>query len=158
MKYLLITLMLTMSLIITMTYISHPITLIFSLIIYTLLIAMMTSSMYSMFWYGYILILVFLGGMLILFLYVASIAPNEMFPSIPIKMISMSLALIIPLTLYLNKTSSLILWNTGEVFNSLIKLYNQNCMLMLFIVMYLLITLLIVVKITNFFKGPLRSL
>nr|QNV12056.1 NADH dehydrogenase subunit 6 [Lithobius forficatus] len=158
MKYLLITLMLTMSLIITMTYISHPITLIFSLIIYTLLIAMMTSSMYSMFWYGYILILVFLGGMLILFLYVASIAPNEMFPSIPVKMILMSLIMFIPLALYLNKSSSLFIWDSSAMFNSLIKLYNQNFMLMLFIILYLLITLLIVVKITNFFSGPLRSL
>jgi NADH-ubiquinone oxidoreductase chain 6 len=49
------------------------------LLIQTLIVALLTGVLASSFWFSYILFLVFLGGMLVLFIYVTRLASNEMF-------------------------------------------------------------------------------
>nr|ADW41335.1 NADH dehydrogenase subunit 6 [Drosophila canadiana] len=150
----------------------HPLAMGLTLLIQTILISLITGLMTKTFWFSYILFLIFLGGMLVLFIYVTSLASNEMFNlSIKLTLISMTLFLmLLILTFIMDKpsTSFFLLNNEMEVISSnysyftenslsLNKLYNFPTNLITILLMnYLLITLIVIVKITKMFKGPLR--
>nr|QNV11653.1 NADH dehydrogenase subunit 6 [Coenosia mollicula] len=149
----------------------HPLAMGLTLLIQTTLVCLLSGMMTKTFWFSYILFLVFLGGMLVLFIYVTSLASNEMF-SFSIKLISMTsiifmLNMIILffidkniLLMYSNyETLSITNMNSFMMENSLSinKLYNYPNNLMTILLMnYLLITLIAIVKITKMHKGPLR--
>ena len=121
------------------------------------------------FWFSYILFLIFLGAILVLFIYVASLASNEtfrfsapLFASIRvILLVSLVFIFIDPLAMNITINISHSSITTSSLFSStpalLNSIYNTTTMtLTLFIVLYLLLTLIAVVKITNTFFGPLR--
>nr|YP_010239122.1 NADH dehydrogenase subunit 6 [Miltogramma oestracea]QTF74382.1 NADH dehydrogenase subunit 6 [Miltogramma oestracea] len=152
---------------------NHPLTMGLILLIQTTLICMMTGLMSKSFWFSYILFLVFLGGMLVLFIYVTSLASNEMFSFSTMLMIISMMTLLTSmiylifldknlLSPYLNmEMKTLINMNNfiSENSLSLNKLYNYPTNLMTIMLMnYLLITLIATVKITKLHKGPLRPM
>nr|YP_010384999.1 NADH dehydrogenase subunit 6 [Plagusia squamosa]UPL65009.1 NADH dehydrogenase subunit 6 [Plagusia squamosa] len=163
-------LMLTIPLLLTssilFTQLSHPLAMGLVLLIQTILISITVGLSTYSFWFSYILFLVFLGGMLILFIYVASLASNESFNfSMTSLMISGFMMLITLLFLFtdplliLNPTLlpnlSLETMNSTQFITSWI--YNSPSMVFtIFIISYLLLMLIVVVKIVNLFKGPLR--
>nr|QXO90723.1 NADH dehydrogenase subunit 6 [Sarcophaga caerulescens] len=171
MQWILLTLLLIFNFI--FFYMKHPLAMGLTLLIQTTLICMMSGLMTKTFWFSYILFLVFLGGMLVLFIYVTSLASNEMF-SFSIKlmmttiimfMMSISILIFIDkniLTQYSNmEIKSIFDMNSYITENSmsLMKLYNYPTNLLTIMLMnYLLITLIAVVKITKLFKGPLRPM
>lgn len=125
------------------------------------------------FWFSYILFLVFLGGILVLFIYVTSLASNEIFTfSTKLLISSISIFIIIIISLYFIDKSILLQYTNLEIQSisnlnsyiienslSLNKLYNYPTnLLTILLINYLLITLIAVVKITNLFKGPLRPI
>nr|YP_010895207.1 NADH dehydrogenase subunit 6 [Nephrocerus lapponicus]WJW73746.1 NADH dehydrogenase subunit 6 [Nephrocerus lapponicus] len=151
---------------------NHPLAMGFMLLIQTFLICLITGLMTKSFWFSYILFLVFLGGMLVLFIYVTSLASNEMF-SFSMKMLTYSILyfmLIMSVIFMIDKSSFILYMNNNEMMsvinlNSLLnenslnlnKLYNFPTNLMTLLLMnYLLITLIASVKITKMFYGPLR--
>nr|YP_010388314.1 NADH dehydrogenase subunit 6 [Blaesoxipha lapidosa]UPO69345.1 NADH dehydrogenase subunit 6 [Blaesoxipha lapidosa] len=151
----------------------HPLAMGLTLLIQTTLICLTTGLITKTFWFSYILFLVFLGGMLVLFIYVTSLASNEMF-SFSMKLLITTLMffmLSITILIFMDK-NILLQYNsieTQSMFNmnsyimenslSLNKLYNYPTNLLTIMLMnYLLITLIIVVKITKLFKGPLRPM
>nr|YP_009756882.1 NADH dehydrogenase subunit 6 [Tephritis femoralis]QIK50386.1 NADH dehydrogenase subunit 6 [Tephritis femoralis] len=151
---------------------NHPLAMGLMLLIQTLNICLLTGVMYKTFWFSYILFLIFLGGMLVLFIYVTSLASNEMF-SLSMKLMFSCIMLLIIMILFsmmIDKTfmSNFIennemksIYNMKSFLkeNSIIlnKLYNYPTNMMTIMLMnYLLITLIAVVKITNMFYGPLR--
>nr|AYW52191.1 NADH dehydrogenase subunit 6 [Lamiinae sp. 1 ACP-2013] len=148
--------------------ISHPLSLGLILLFQTILVTLITGLMNLNFWYSYIMFLIMIGGMLILFIYMTSVASNEKF-KFSMKLFYFSLTqlfLIFPMFLsdsfYLNKLSKN--WDlTNQNFNmdfsiSLMKFINwpYNSIFIMMII-YLLITLIMTVKITNIEKGPLRQ-
>nr|YP_010610514.1 NADH dehydrogenase subunit 6 [Anabropsis maguanensis]WAP91029.1 NADH dehydrogenase subunit 6 [Anabropsis maguanensis] len=156
------------------TQLNHPLAMTLIILMQTLLICLMTGLISQSFWFSYILFLVFLGGMLVLFIYITSLASNEMF-AIPTKFILLSLIILMILILTslildsslinlniinndMNTTinNSLYLYNESTI--SLMKLYNNPTELItLMLVLYLFLTLIAIVKITNIFQGPLRQ-
>nr|WHN78742.1 NADH dehydrogenase subunit 6 [Panzeria anthophila] len=151
----------------------HPLAMGLTLLIQTTLITMSSGFMSKSFWFSYILFLVFLGGMLVLFIYVTSLASNEMFSfSIKLFLVSIMLFFLLMSMLYLYKKNMFIQYKNLEIqsiYNmnsyikenslSLNKLYNHPTNLMTILLMnYLLITLIVIVKITKMFKGPLRPM
>nr|WCB98538.1 NADH dehydrogenase subunit 6 [Bactrocera umbrosa] len=153
---------------------SHPLAMGLMLLIQTLLICLITGLMAKSFWFSYILFLIFLGGMLVLFIYVTSLASNEMF-SLSMKLTTtcttiMFIALFIASFMDKPSVSSFIqnlemqpLYNlnlsTPENSMNLHKLYNYPTNLITIMLMnYLLITLIAVVKITKLFYGPIRQM
>jgi NADH-ubiquinone oxidoreductase chain 6 len=56
---------------------SHPLAIGLTLIIQTALVAAAAGIIARTFWFSYLLVLIFLGGILILFIYVSALAPNE---------------------------------------------------------------------------------
>nr|YP_009667307.1 NADH dehydrogenase subunit 6 [Mecistocephalus marmoratus]ARU77310.1 NADH dehydrogenase subunit 6 [Mecistocephalus marmoratus] len=142
---------------------SHPTSFIIIIMTQTLLIAMLTSTSQKSFWFGYTLFLVFLGGMLILFSYITSLASNTTF-SLPIENMSIMMILMTTITVMIiiltpispNTTTSEPSMNSHDIMNTLNKFYYQISPLTMMMILYLLITLLIVVNVTIIHKGPLR--
>nr|QXT45770.1 NADH dehydrogenase subunit 6 [Leucrocuta aphrodite] len=150
---------------------NHPLAMGLVLLCQTLLVALFTGILAPSFWFSYILFLVFLGGMLVLFIYVTSLASNEMF-SISSKslMLIMAAAGLLIFFCLINDPLS---WATPEfpdqavssqacnpsnLANILVKLYSSpSYFLTLLLVSYLFLTLVAVVTITQIFEGPLRS-
>nr|YP_010981214.1 NADH dehydrogenase subunit 6 [Lispe neimongola]WOE90344.1 NADH dehydrogenase subunit 6 [Lispe neimongola] len=153
-------------------YMIHPLAMGFTLLIQTFLICLITGLMNKSFWFSYILFLIFLGGMLVLFIYVTSLASNEMFSlsmkltifSFIILFMSMLISFFIDhnmITNWFMNNEMISLTNLYSYFTenslSLNKLYNYPTNFITIMLMnYLLITLIAVVKITKLSKGPLR--
>nr|QTC08237.1 NADH dehydrogenase subunit 6 [Nigronia serricornis] len=152
------------------TLMNHPLAMGLILLIQTILISLITGFMMQTFWFSYILFLIMLGGMLVLFIYMTSLASNELF-YFSMKSLSINMGILTTLFLFfvwyfpynnfLNldmnnfKLTSIYTENNME----LLKLYNFPTMnLTLMLVIYLFLTLIIVVKITNINQGPLRQL
>nr|DAA06270.1 TPA_exp: NADH dehydrogenase subunit 6 [Drosophila grimshawi] len=150
----------------------HPLAMGLTLLIQTILICLISGLMTKTFWFSYILFLIFLGGMLVLFIYVTSLASNEMFNlSIKLTLISSVMIFLFMLISFIidkNSTTFFLMNNEMESIQklysyilenslSLNKLYNfPTNFLTILLMNYLLITLIVVVKITKMFKGPLR--
>nr|AMJ17400.1 NADH dehydrogenase subunit 6 [Spilarctia subcarnea] len=126
-------------------------------------------------WFSMILFFIFLGGVLVVFIYVSSNASNELFmPPFNLESDFIMFFFFLNIFQYLF-SNNLIWWNFS--FNSdmnnlflfdlfinnenkinLSKLYNTpTSMIMMMLIIYLFITLIVVVKITNIFYGPFRS-
>nr|WNH42620.1 NADH dehydrogenase subunit 6 [Neoperla vicina] len=154
------------------TQITHPLAMGLTLVTQTLIICLTTGLMTHSFWFSYILFLVFLGGLLVLFIYVTTLASNEMFSFTPSAvfmvllfwMASIVIYIIIhPLIFPLNEKSAdicstfLPAWD-HESTPTLMKLYNNPTnLLTLMLALNLFLTLIAVVQITNIFNGPLRQ-
>nr|YP_010155129.1 NADH dehydrogenase subunit 6 [Oregonia gracilis]QQX28747.1 NADH dehydrogenase subunit 6 [Oregonia gracilis] len=149
------------------TRLNHPLSLGLTLLLQTVSISLNTGlSLYS-FWFSYILFMIFLGGMLVLFIYVASLASNEPF-SFSFIYFFISLLILVLILLVCMIMDPILLTDFSSLPTSSINtnlstplitswIYsNSNMMFTLFIIFYLLLTLIVVVKITNLFKGPLR--
>nr|ATG33642.1 NADH dehydrogenase subunit 6 [Gastrolina depressa] len=138
---------------------SHPLSCGMILMLQTILTAMLTGKMNTNFWYSYILFLIMVGGMLILFIYMTSIASNEKFK---LNFMLMTMMIIIIMMLLYMITMDMFYMNMKQTINinymSLMKYYNfPNLMLMLLMIIYLFITLIVVVKISKLTYGPLRQ-
>nr|AVN67579.1 NADH dehydrogenase subunit 6 [Schultesia lampyridiformis] len=146
---------------------NHPLAMGLILLIQTTLISTITGMMSYSFWFSYILFLIFLGGMLVLFIYVASLASNELF-SLSTNMIIISTVFFMMIMLWSMNMSYPNLQNqdinefliiNNNLSIPLIKLYNQpTSIITIMLALYLFLTLIAVVKITNIFEGPLRQM
>nr|YP_010489361.1 NADH dehydrogenase subunit 6 [Lauridromia dehaani]UWM10775.1 NADH dehydrogenase subunit 6 [Lauridromia dehaani] len=151
------------------TQLNHPLSMGLILLLQTIMICLSSGLSTSSFWFSYILFLIFLGGMLVLFIYVASIASNENF------LFSMSLFILISFLIFLLSlglifldpllTPNMMSAPESSIFmpyltstpNFINWLYSPPSMMFtLFIICYLLLTLFVVVKVTNMFLGPMR--
>nr|WVH44977.1 NADH dehydrogenase subunit 6 [Tipula cinereocincta mesacantha] len=157
------------------TQMKHPLSMGFILLIQTFMICLITGLFMKTFWFSYTLFLIFIGGMLVLFIYMTSLASNEMFN---FSMMNFLLTfLIMMLSVFMififNDTSSFSSFVMNSEMSSIInemnfikenslnlnKLYNfPTNMLTIMLINYLFLTLIIIVKITNNFYGPLRQI
>nr|AVN68043.1 NADH dehydrogenase subunit 6 [Ectobiidae sp. BB] len=152
---------------ISFTQMNHPLAMGLILLIQTVLISLISGMLSQTFWFSYILFLIFLGGMLILFIYVTSLASNEMF-FLSTKLIVSSTIMLFMFLMIFSMFKSSIVQNqeiinfmsiNNSLINSLTKLYNQPTgIITILLASYLFLTLIAVVKITNIFKGPLRQM
>nr|YP_009692440.1 NADH dehydrogenase subunit 6 [Mesonemoura tritaenia]QEH58836.1 NADH dehydrogenase subunit 6 [Mesonemoura tritaenia] len=158
---------------IVFTQMTHPLAMGLMLLVQTVFISILTGLMAQSFWFSYVLFLVFLGGLLVLFIYVTSLASNEMFSMsmktlIPVIMGSSVIFFILIIldssliNLSISNFEGLNMLNTAfyqeEALNSLTKLYNgPTSLITLTLVLYLFLALIAVVKITKINQGPLRQ-
>nr|QHD47845.1 NADH dehydrogenase subunit 6 [Calineuria stigmatica] len=154
------------------TFMKHPLASGLMLLLQTLLVCLITGLTTQNFWFSYILFLVFLGGLLVLFIYVTSLASNEMFSLSTLILIVAALPFtaIVCFTLMVDSlpgiynlfTADMVSLNNMTSNNEesslfLMKLYNNpTSLITLMLVLYLFLTLIAVVKITKIFHGPLR--
>nr|WCQ78426.1 NADH dehydrogenase subunit 6 [Agrypninae sp. GTI-132] len=159
----------TLSMTITFMLVSHPLSMGFILLIQTALIAMMTGLMANNFWFSYILFMIMVGGMLVLFIYMTSVASNEKF------MFSNKLFMVITSMMMMILVSTLLIdqfMNYQNSLNTDMSLFQEKMLFtmsmskylnfplnswMITLIIYLLVALIAVVKITNITYGPLRQ-
>nr|ADO60553.1 NADH dehydrogenase subunit 6 [Cantharis pellucida] len=149
-------------------FLNHPLSMGLNLLIQTILIAMITGIMSLNFWMSYLLFLVMVGGMLILFMYMTSIASNEKF-FFSKNLLIMTILMIMTLTIYMLFNSlndffstknmdsiELLNYSTYEMSPNKYFINNSKFILSILIV-YLFITLIAIVNISNNNFGPLRQ-
>merc|ERR1739848_853799 len=107
-------------------------------------------------WFFYLIVLVFLGGVIILIIYISTLSANEKFRDFRLNVTELRAAAAI---------SSLTLFGIKIKYRSpVINMRNiaigisyesSNFSLLVFLILYLLITLVCVVKLVKFESGPL---
>nr|YP_009564030.1 NADH dehydrogenase subunit 6 [Ombrastacoides huonensis]QAX91380.1 NADH dehydrogenase subunit 6 [Ombrastacoides huonensis] len=171
MLYFLFPFVLSLSLI--FSTLTHPLSMGVTLLVQTSLICLLSGLSSPSFWFSYILFLIFLGGLLIIFIYVASLASNE-----PFKLYFKSFSILLLLTLLsafslltlldpLISPSQVSLYAPSIFFNKNINptlsatmmIYSSTSSpLTVLMILYLLFTLIVVVKIISVPASPLRPL
>nr|QKY63855.1 NADH dehydrogenase subunit 6 [Triatoma phyllosoma] len=164
--------MMTMSLLsmtasITFLLTKHPLSMGLTLIIQTMTVAMMTGLMINMFWFSYILVISMLSGMLVLFIYMASVASNEKFHTtwsmtlyiLPLTISSVIFFFLVEQLETKSMCSTMKKHTLGaEQLISLNKLFNLNNMsITMLLVSYLFLTMIAVSYVANTYEGPLRT-
>nr|ASY97986.1 NADH dehydrogenase subunit 6 [Taumantis sigiana] len=168
MLYMLMSISLTLSII--FMFLNHPLSMGLILFLQAIILCLMSGSISLTFWFSYILLLIYLGGMLVLFMYITSLASNEMFfyskkifimlMILPFTYIFMYyvIDLKFSINLYEMLENNMIIYKLMPN-NFLLKMYNQPInMITILIASYLFLTLIAVVKIINIYKGPLRHM
>nr|QWZ46333.1 NADH dehydrogenase subunit 6 [Machla sappho] len=161
------TMLFTVNMLLSLIFLSlsHPLSMGLILFMQTLIVSLITGNFTYNFWFSYIIFLILIGGMLILFMYMTSIASNEKF-SFNIKSLALMTISLLTLTIPMIKINMNYLNNEIKSFESamiinqsLNKFINHPSNLMLmFVIMYLLLTMIATVKITDFKKGPIRQM
>nr|BDQ43789.1 NADH dehydrogenase subunit 6 [Amynthas sp. CS029] len=117
-----------------------------------LLSATLATSMSS--WYAFLVFLIYVGGMLVMFAYFLALTPNQQMPTTS----NILYMLVTPITL----TTVAIITETKvsipqEFYQDNMYLYSTNTApLLIVLALILLLTMVIVVKLTNRSSGPLR--
>nr|AKK32530.1 NADH dehydrogenase subunit 6 [Henschiella sp. PJ-2015] len=143
-------------------YLKNPMSFGLNLILQTINISMLSYMMINISWFSYLLFIMMLGGMMILFIYMISIASNEKF-NISINMI-MNMIMIMFMIMLINYKIKINLNNEN---NNLMNMNNMNFIMKMFynnsyyitimLVIYLLITMIFTSYIINIFEGPMRK-
>nr|AHN85836.1 NADH dehydrogenase subunit 6 [Chilo auricilius] len=159
-----------------MMFIYHPLSMVLMILIQTLFTCLISGMIISTYWFSYILFITFLGGLLVMFIYISSIASNEMF-KFSLNMIYFIIIFTMIIQFLINNNMNNLNWlnftnNNNDMTNfynlfmffnnenkiNLSKLYdNQTYLMMMMMIIYLFITLIAIVKITDIFYGPIRS-
>nr|QZK21932.1 NADH dehydrogenase subunit 6 [Amitermes sp. QLD_087] len=145
------------------TQMKHPMAMGLMLLIQTTMVCLISGTMYSSFWFSYILFMIMIGGMLVLFMYMTSLASNEMFS--PSNKMLMTTLMLLPILMYTMPTvtnnKEMSVHSTmmeNEILTTTTVMYNQMMGTMTtLLVLYMLLTLIVVVNIINVSKGPLRQ-
>nr|WNL54027.1 NADH dehydrogenase subunit 6 [Microcerotermes aff. pauliani] len=144
------------------TQMKHPLAMGLMLLIQTTMVCLISGTMYKSFWFSYILFMIMIGGMLVLFMYMTSLASNEMFsPSNKMMVITLmtlpALMYVMPTVTNSKEMCSHDTMMEDEIMTTTTVMYNQMMGTMTtLLVLYMLLTLIVVVNIINVSKGPLR--
>nr|UPL65608.1 NADH dehydrogenase subunit 6 [Rhopalus maculatus] len=156
----LLTMMLTMAFI--FMWLKHPISMGIMIIMQTLMICMITGLMLGTFWFSYLIMITMLSGMLVLFIYMASVASNEKFFT-SIKLITFSILMITAgmimelKSTYMDNEFMKMMTNTPMESISLTSMFNMKFkFITMTMVMFLFFTMFTVSLIVNISEGPLR--
>nr|AXS65618.1 NADH dehydrogenase subunit 6 [Cucujoidea sp. 43 KM-2017] len=148
-------------------FLNHPLSFGLILLLQTISVSMLSGLMNLNFWYSYMLFLIMIGGMLVLFLYMTNVAANEKFKiSMPMLFFFIMFFLLMISTMFDNQLINFNMNNLTLNLNlnltfikSISKFLNfPSKSIFLMIIIYLFITLIAIVKITNIKYGPLRQM
>nr|YP_003734725.1 NADH dehydrogenase subunit 6 [Opisthopatus cinctipes]ADE05874.1 NADH dehydrogenase subunit 6 [Opisthopatus cinctipes] len=145
----------------------HPLSAGVLIIMQTLIICVIIGTQSMNFWYSYILFLIFLGGLLVLFIYISSLAQNEMFNFGSKWFTKMMFSMLIMMIIYMLIKTNLIYTLDSVEYTPMLNLkmdntasyfYSNNLMkITMFLGLYLLICLISVTFICQIIKGPMRQ-
>nr|YP_010736868.1 NADH dehydrogenase subunit 6 [Macropsis ocellata]WEP24742.1 NADH dehydrogenase subunit 6 [Macropsis ocellata] len=158
MKFMLIKMMTILS--IFMPMMKTPLSLGAVLMAQTILSTMLMNKMLLNSWFPMITFLMMIGGMMILFMYMSSIASNEKFKmNMNLTMIFVTMMIAteeLMMETQINEAQDMIYISNQESI-SMTKLYNKKSYIItLLLVLTLLLTMISISNIVMFHKGPLR--
>nr|AXI98672.1 NADH dehydrogenase subunit 6 [Pseudoniphargus pedrerae] len=145
---------------------SSPLFLSVIIIAQTITLALIISIYIMSSWFSFMLLMIYLSGMMIIFIYVSSMASNEFFNInsrlLPLMVIfSLILPLLISTSLSFKPAESLNFMALDLTQISTLKtmnMYSKSLFTMtILLIIYLLLAMIMVVKNSSFSEGPLRS-
>lgn len=144
-------------------FLTHPLSIGLILLIQTIVIRLITGNFCLNYWFSYILFLILVGRILILFIYITRIASNEKFyfnkNFIFLIFVPIFSFIFNKITININTINTDIyisIENTLLSISIIKYLRFPSNLILIFLIIYLLLTLIVIVKITNFKNGPLR--
>nr|YP_010235805.1 NADH dehydrogenase subunit 6 [Bambusicaliscelis fanjingensis]QTD82423.1 NADH dehydrogenase subunit 6 [Bambusicaliscelis fanjingensis] len=159
--------MISMCMSIILPLMKHPISMGSMLIVQTIIISMISSMKFYSSWYSYILFITIIGGMMVMFMYMSSIASNEKFKMMSMKKIT---SIMIMLTIFmitykfyyttmnlekLNETK-LFFMEFEEIKSTSKFMYLNKMNLTIMMMIILLLTMISITNITSSYEGPLK--
>nr|QNV11846.1 NADH dehydrogenase subunit 6 [Theromyzon tessulatum] len=142
-----------MSMFLTMMTLKTPIIMTFNI----LMMALLTSWIYAFTlssWYAFLIYLIYIGGMLIMFAYFVALSPNQ-YLKIKLYLFTFILTFLILTLPSMMFKDKLIMYSMHSFYTT--ELYfDYNIPMLFFMVLLLLFIMLIIVKMINMSKGPLR--
>nr|CCI69543.1 NADH dehydrogenase subunit 6 [Metacrangonyx goulmimensis] len=155
----------TYFMIITFYSSQHPLFMSVMIALQSVLIGMMIYLFNCISWFSYLLFMIFLSGMMIILVYISSLASNLTVKYFFFDIKLLSLSMIIPMILIFSSNQINIFYNNNTNFSNLCnlimitgKVYSSKTYLFtILIICYLLVVLILVVKNSLFTKGPLRT-
>nr|YP_010757449.1 NADH dehydrogenase subunit 6 [Nephotettix parvus]WEU77792.1 NADH dehydrogenase subunit 6 [Nephotettix parvus] len=130
------------------------------LLIQTIFSTLILAKIMDSSWMPMIMFLMFIGGLLILFMYMSSIASNEKFSPKIINLFLFIIILMLPLDELMMEThmENTMMVSISKESISMIKIYNQKTLVLtILLFMYMFLTMIVVTKIVKIYKGPLRA-
>nr|YP_010586612.1 NADH dehydrogenase subunit 6 [Tinodes chinchinus]UZZ44426.1 NADH dehydrogenase subunit 6 [Tinodes chinchinus] len=148
--------------------IKHPMALNSIIFMQLLISCFIFNFMINNSWFSYILFIMFIGGLMILFMYMCSISSNLKFKINFKLMMTMIMILIIIIFIMMNMKNLFFFYklnnlnyNTVNMMNNkmmLFKLYEKNSLMISLITIHMLLFLMIFsTKMMKNFQGPLRK-
>jgi len=141
---------------------SHPIIIVILIRAQTLILCLAIRIITQTPWFSFILFLVFMGGLIVLFIYISSLASNERFSIeawwrpypklIGLRVLGISFSLLLENTQAISLTQI-------KIRDLIFKLYSPGILtLTTLTIFYLLLVLIVIVNITSLQEGPLRAI
>nr|AUO29145.1 NADH dehydrogenase subunit 6 [Platorchestia parapacifica] len=142
------------------TQLTSPLSMGLSIIFLAATISVLIFNLIPSSWFSFLLIMIFLSGMMIIFIYISSLAANEI-------LFHINNMFIIPIIIYMvyiyNQTNILTSNNNFMFslfpysFEMMYKVYTPSIYLFtVFLIIYLLLALIVVVKNSSMKQAPLR--
>nr|QHE65846.1 NADH dehydrogenase subunit 6 [Neverita didyma] len=142
---------------------AQPLSLGLSIMISTLLMCILAAMLVSP-WYGYILFLIYVGGLLVMFAYVSALSPNVLFSGAGSLMLLCFLLFTLMIVFYSYTFSDMNIISYSSLFSHTksLKIYGSQLVsphvtpILVSLGVILLINLVVVVKICYYQQAPLR--
>nr|UYX79103.1 NADH dehydrogenase subunit 6 [Unedogemmula unedo] len=154
---------LTFSSLLMLPLMSQPLSLGLTIMLSTLLMCIISAMTLSS-WYGYILFLIYVGGLLVMFSYVAALSPNILFGSGSPALFFFMSTIFLCMTMYFYPLIDLCSISFLNMYNKFkfLKMYGvemvspQMISILIGLAIILLINLIVVVKICYYQRASLR--
>jgi NADH-ubiquinone oxidoreductase chain 6 len=140
---------------------SHPVILTVIILAQTILICLIIWVKLKISWFSYILFLIFLGGLIVLFIYITRLASNELINTkIDFNFVVITVILIFTTFFIFLKINPQLINSIFETqWKTFSFIYSVNIFFIVVVtIIYLLLTLLIVVKLSNKYDAPIKNL
>ena len=143
----------------TLPLMLQPLSFGLTLIFLTFLYALITSLI-SFPWYAYMIFLIFIGGLLVIFAYIAALAPNSFFKSPKFSLLISALVIFYLIMLFIQfdfiSPTFYFPLSTFSTKSSTIIYAPPIIPTLFFLIYILLLTIIAVAKVCSFRIGPLR--
>nr|UBT70834.1 NADH dehydrogenase subunit 6 [Eupteryx gracilirama] len=145
----------------TTLFMTNPMSMGLILMTQTMMVIIYMNLIMTSSWFSMATFMMMIGGLLIMFMYMSSIASNEKFKmNINIIIIILLMMMItdeMMIEQQINENQELNISNNMNL--SLTKIYNNKSMMItIMLVLYLLLTMISVTKMVKHHKGPLRAM
>nr|YP_009527968.1 NADH dehydrogenase subunit 6 [Ornithodoros sonrai]AYN50621.1 NADH dehydrogenase subunit 6 [Ornithodoros sonrai] len=127
----------------------HPISMLMIMISTTIYLMLIIYMMMKHSWLSLIITLLMLGGLLVIFLYITSLTPNKKF------ILSNKFFMFIPLIILIDSNTPLYTNFSNLMISSIFNI--DKTPILFFMLTYLLLTLLVIMKMINSMLSPLKS-
>nr|UPL65865.1 NADH dehydrogenase subunit 6 [Onymocoris hackeri] len=145
----------------TFMFLQHPISMGVLLIIYTLLIAMMMTLILKTPWFSYILVITIISGILVLFMYMASVSANEKISFKMYLLLNFFTTFMVVMTLMYKESNIFTKQTDFQLsclpYKNISMLFSQSMIITTLFILYLLFCMIVVSYIVKKTSGPMRT-